>query len=394
MATTNLNEATRSSSGCGLGWYLQMGERGGGGRAIEIEMKRERQRGEIERDREGEEREKERESLCYKTDGQYLWVCGLHKLRAIWEKLPVPRVSALLQPRLGPPRTPTLTLLPHAEAGPPKTQEDEQRQRGGEAEQRERRSRGRGGAGGGAEGGAEQEAEQREGRSRRRSRGRGGAGGGAGGGAEGGAEQREGRSMASWFGWGEPFQRSPQRSAAEVVTDTLMVELGWQLKEAERSQRERDSEFRRLQTGVDYSWLASLPRCTYELSVGDRLALEELCAKIHPSYCGTAILRFRQVVLENEPEVAEVAGLFRSVLGEVLERMKEEEEAKRLSRQWSSRRSVSTSLMTFRSRVRINPFATDGEVKTVSEDVERGLSRAERAKRVWSMPEFRTSKAL
>ncbi|XP_064196946.1 protein RD3 isoform X3 [Anguilla rostrata] len=360
MATTNLNEATRSSSGCGLGWYLQMGERGGGGRAIEIEMKRERQRGEIERDREGEEREKERESLCYKTDGQYLWVCGLHKLRAIWEKLPVPRVSALLQPRLGPPRTPTLTLLPHAEAGPPKTQE----------------------------------AEQREGRSRRRSRGRGGAGGGAGGGAEGGAEQREGRSMASWFGWGEPFQRSPQRSAAEVVTDTLMVELGWQLKEAERSQRERDSEFRRLQTGVDYSWLASLPRCTYELSVGDRLALEELCAKIHPSYCGTAILRFRQVVLENEPEVAEVAGLFRSVLGEVLERMKEEEEAKRLSRQWSSRRSVSTSLMTFRSRVRINPFATDGEVKTVSEDVERGLSRAERAKRVWSMPEFRTSKAL
>ncbi|KAG5846314.1 hypothetical protein ANANG_G00113630 [Anguilla anguilla] len=340
-------------------------------------------------------------------------------VRAIWEKLPAPRVSALLQPRLGPPRTPTLTLLPHAEAGPPKTQEDEQRQRGGEAvqevEQRERRSRGRGGsggrAGGGAGGGAEgeeaeQEAEQRERRSRgrggaerrrsrRRSRGRGGAEGEAEQEAEQReAEQRERRSMASWFGWGEPFQRSPQRSAAEVVTDTLMVELGWQLKEAERSQRERDSEFRRLQTGVDYSWLASLPRCTYELSVGDRLALEELCTKIHPSYCGTAILRFRQVVLENEPEVAEVAGLFRSVLGEVLERMKEEEEAKRLSRQWSSRRSVSTSLMTFRSRVRINPFATDGEVKTVSEDVERGLSRAERAKRVWSMPEFRTSKAL
>ncbi|XP_061099990.1 protein RD3 [Conger conger] len=210
--------------------------------------------------------------------------------------------------------------------------------------------------------------------------------------------------MASWFGWSEPYQRSAARRPAEVVADTLMLELGWQLKEAERLQRERDCEFRRLQSGVDYSWLACAPRASYDISVGERLALEELCAQIPPPYCGTVILRLRQEVQQNEPEVGEVSALFRAVLGEVLERSREEEETRRLSRQWSGRRSVSSSLLTFRTRVRINPFGSDGnaEVRTVSEDVERGLERglergpgrAYRATRVWSMPEFRTGKTV
>ncbi|KAJ8391511.1 hypothetical protein AAFF_G00088330 [Aldrovandia affinis] len=173
--------------------------------------------------------------------------------------------------------------------------------------------------------------------------------------------------MASWFGWSEPYQRSAQKSPEDVVTDTLMLELSWQMKEAERTQRERDSEYRRLQTGVDYGWLASYPRSTYDITAGERLGLEDLCAKIHPSYCGAVILRLRQVVLENEPEVQEVSSLFRSVLLEALDRMREEEEARRLSRHSS-------------------------ELRTVSEDVERGLGKAERAKRVWSMPEFRSGK--
>ncbi|KAI1897702.1 hypothetical protein AGOR_G00086000 [Albula goreensis] len=200
--------------------------------------------------------------------------------------------------------------------------------------------------------------------------------------------------MASWFGWGEPYHRCAQRSPADVVTDTLMLELSWQMKEAERMQRERDNEYRRLQTGVDYGWLASYPRSTYDITAGERLALEDLCAKIHPSYCGAVMLRFRQVVVENEPEVQEVSSLLRSVLMEALDRMKEEEEAKRLSRQWNNKRAMSASLMTFRSRVRINPFGSGSEVKTVSGDVERGLDKAERAKRVWSMPEFRNGKAI
>lgn len=94
-----------------------------------------------------------------------------------------------------------------------------------------------------------------------------------------------------------------------------------------------------------------------------------------------------------------MSGLFRSVLLETLDQLKEEQEAQRLAHQWHNRRGVSTSLMNFRSRIKINPFGStvgltsteaDGmglnELKTVSEDVEKGT---ERSHRVWSMPDFR-----
>ncbi|XP_077442558.1 protein RD3 [Stigmatopora argus] len=203
--------------------------------------------------------------------------------------------------------------------------------------------------------------------------------------------------MASWFGWSEPHQRIPHREPADVVTDTLMVELSWQMKEAERLQRERESEYRRLKTGADYSWLASVPRSSYSISTGERLGLEDLCAKVPPSCCGLVILKFRDAIRASEPEVHEVSGLFRSILVETAEQLKEEEEAQRLARQWSNKRAKSVSLVNFRSRIKINPFgsavglvSTDGErlsdLKTVSEDVERGTDREER---VWSMPDFR-----
>ncbi|XP_046871463.1 protein RD3 [Hypomesus transpacificus] len=210
--------------------------------------------------------------------------------------------------------------------------------------------------------------------------------------------------MASWFNWSEPHYRTPRRDPADVVTDTLMLELSWQLKEAGRQQRERENEYRRMQTGVDYSWLVNTPRGTFDISAGERLGLEDLCSKIHPPYCGAIILRFRQAVVENEPEVQEMAGLLRSVLLEALERMREEEEGQRLARQWSSRRAMSSmSLMSFKSRVRINPFGSTmgltssaanqgtgfGDLKTVSEDVEKGQEGPEKAQRVWSMPDFR-----
>lgn len=101
----------------------------------------------------------------------------------------------------------------------------------------------------------------------------------------------------------------------------------------------------------------------------------------------------------NEPEVQEVSGLFRSVLMEALDHMKEEQEAQRLARQWNNRRAVSMSLVNFRSRIKINPFGSTvgltsaaadgtglGDLKTVSEDVERGTEGEQRA---WSMPDFR-----
>ncbi|KAM9797827.1 protein RD3 [Neosynchiropus ocellatus] len=205
--------------------------------------------------------------------------------------------------------------------------------------------------------------------------------------------------MASWFSWNEPYYRSPRRDPTDVVTDTLMLELSWQLKEAERQQRERESEYRRLKTGVDYSWLASTPRSTFTISTGERLGLEDLCSKVPPSNCGLVILKFREAMQANEPEVQEVSGLFRSVLLEAVENIKEEQQAQRLTRQWTNKRAMSVSLMNFRSRIKINPFgsapgltpstangAALSDLKTVSEDVERGTEREER---VWSMPDFR-----
>ncbi|XP_075940165.1 protein RD3 [Anarhichas minor] len=205
--------------------------------------------------------------------------------------------------------------------------------------------------------------------------------------------------MASWFSWNEPYHRSPQRDPADVVTDTLMLEFSWQLKEAERQQRERENEYQRLKTGVDYSWLANTPRPSYNLSTGERIGLEDLCSKVPPPYCGQVILKFREVLQANEPEVQEVSDLFRSVLLETLDHLKEERETQRLAHQWNNKRAMSMSLMNFRSRIKINPFGstvgltsavTDeaglSDLKTVSEDVERGM---EGSQRVWSMPDFR-----
>ncbi|XP_028295242.1 protein RD3 [Gouania willdenowi] len=210
--------------------------------------------------------------------------------------------------------------------------------------------------------------------------------------------------MASWLNWNEPYSRSPRRDPADVVSDTLMLEFSWQLKETERQQRERESEYQRVKTGVDYSWLASTPRTSYSISTGERLGLEELCSKVPPSCCGLVILKFRESMQANEPEVSEVSGLFRSVLLEALDHLKEQQESQRLSRQWNNKRAMSSmSLMNFRSRIKIKPFgstlglssppaAADGaglsDLKTVSEDVERGMDSEER-QRVWSIPDFR-----
>nr|6DRF_A Chain A, Protein RD3 [Homo sapiens] len=142
------------------------------------------------------------------------------------------------------------------------------------------------------------------------------------------------------------------RSPAEMVLETLMMELTGQMREAERQQRERSNAVRKVCTGVDYSWLASTPDSTYDLSPIERLQLEDVCVKIHPSYCGPAILRFRQLLAEQEPEVQEVSQLFRSVLQEVLERMKQEEEAHKLTRQWSLR--PRGSLATFETEAEID----------------------------------------
>ncbi|XP_004387601.1 protein RD3 [Trichechus manatus latirostris] len=195
-------------------------------------------------------------------------------------------------------------------------------------------------------------------------------------------------SLIPWLRWNETSPRLSSQSPAEMVLETLMMELAGQMREAERQQWERNNVGRKIRTGVDYSWLASTPRPTYDLSPGERLQLEGVCAKIHPSYCGSTILRFRQLMAEHQPEVQDVARLFLSVLQEVLEKMKQEEEAHKLTRQWSLRPRGSLALATFKTRARISPFASD--IRTISEDVERDTPPPPRT---WSMPDFRSPQA-
>lgn len=99
-------------------------------------------------------------------------------------------------------------------------------------------------------------------------------------------------SLASWFRWNEPPHRISQRNPTEMVVETLMMELSWQIKQAEKQQRERENEYRKIKTGVDYGWLVSYPKQSYDISPGERLQLEDMCTKIHPSYCGPVILRY------------------------------------------------------------------------------------------------------
>ncbi|XP_004613091.1 protein RD3 [Sorex araneus] len=187
-------------------------------------------------------------------------------------------------------------------------------------------------------------------------------------------------SLLPWLRWPEAPTRLAARSPAEMVLDTLMMELLGQMREAERQQRQRSQAGGKVHTGADYSWLASAPRSAYDLSPGERLQLEDVCARVPPCYCGPAILRFRQLLAEREPEVQEVARLFRTALHEVLERARREEEAQRLTRQWPR----GGPALAYRPRARIAPFAPD--IRTISEDVERVAPPPPRA---WSMPEFR-----
>lgn len=105
-------------------------------------------------------------------------------------------------------------------------------------------------------------------------------------------------SLGSWFRWNEPPRRMTQRSPTEMVIETLMMELGWQIKEAEKQQRDRENEYRKIKTGVDYSWLINYQKHNYDISPGERLQLEDLCSKIHPSYCGPVVIRYSEVFEE------------------------------------------------------------------------------------------------
>ncbi|XP_063293403.1 protein RD3-like [Pelobates fuscus] len=198
--------------------------------------------------------------------------------------------------------------------------------------------------------------------------------------------------LAGLFGWndaGGSVMKLAPRGSAELVTETLMLELNSHLKRSERHQRERLIEYRRVKNGVDYTWLASIPRQAYEISPGDELELRDICSKINPSQCGPAILRFRRLMLEFEPEGAEIPRLFRSVLQDFVSKEEEEQRKKMLEGPWEKRRRAK-SLATVHynpPRLRVNPFQLED---AHGSDTESELAASGRA-RSKSMPEFSTT---
>ncbi|XP_017263684.1 RD3 domain-containing protein [Kryptolebias marmoratus] len=162
------------------------------------------------------------------------------------------------------------------------------------------------------------------------------------------------------FPWSAVFSLEPkvpgQRSTEELVTNTLMLELGAMVKRTERIRLERAAEGRRRRRSssstADYSWLANTPAPQpYQLTPNDLLELQDLCAKIPPAQCGPAIVRFRRMVTQMEPEVHEVPRLFRSVLRSCVEEVGADDDAHVPSALFEKQqRSKSLSFVTFRTK--------------------------------------------
>ncbi|XP_052005182.1 protein RD3-like [Xyrauchen texanus] len=159
------------------------------------------------------------------------------------------------------------------------------------------------------------------------------------------------------FPWSVVFSLEPkvpgQRTPGELVTNTLMLELGAMVKRTERIRLEKEIRRRRNSSSADYSWLAGpQPRVPYELTPGDVLDLQDLCAQIPPQQCGPVIVRFRKLVSEIEPDVHEVPKLFRSALQNCLDEIQGDAELQDRANRWEKQRSKSLSFVTFRSKFR------------------------------------------
>ncbi|XP_044061065.1 RD3 domain-containing protein [Siniperca chuatsi] len=168
------------------------------------------------------------------------------------------------------------------------------------------------------------------------------------------------------FPWSAVFSLEPkvpgQRSTEELVTNTLMLELGAMVKRTERIRLERASEGRRRRRSssstADYSWLANTPTPQpYELTPNDLLELQDLCGKIPPAQCGPVIVRFRRLVSQMEPEVHDVPRMFRSVLRDCVDEMNGNEDAQMQDTATEKQqRSKSLSFVTFRTKFRTGHF--------------------------------------
>lgn len=151
----------------------------------------------------------------------------------------------------------------------------------------------------------------------------------------------------------------PVRDQQSLVSDSLMNELDFHVKEMERMERENDQERKRQETGVDYSWLISAPPKVYEVPQLERLELEGQCYQVKPSESGTVLSLFRDALL-NEPKSYELARILRACIRQVFEQRPKEETLA----QWVTKRSISLGSLRIRpTSSKVSPCPRSGNLQ-------------------------------
>ncbi|XP_045166851.2 protein RD3-like [Mercenaria mercenaria] len=171
--------------------------------------------------------------------------------------------------------------------------------------------------------------------------------------------------MFSWKSLLKPWasgdtQKPPERDEQMMLTDSLMLELEFHIREMERMNRDREQELHRQKTGVDYSWLVTAPVKSYEIPQFLRLELEELCYQIKPQECGKVITLFRDSLL-NEPTVKEMPHIMKACIKQVLDQRPKEETLT----EWVTKRTISLTNIKLRPQSKITPTDID-----ITDDVE------------------------
>jgi hypothetical protein len=116
----------------------------------------------------------------------------------------------------------------------------------------------------------------------------------------------------------------PEKSEQAMVSESLMMELDFQMQEAEQLMKQQKQQERKQATGVDYTWLMTPTTKGYEMSQVERMEIEELCMKVKPSECGKVINMFRDSLL-RQPSVEEIPRCLRAVVTQVLDTRPEED---------------------------------------------------------------------
>lgn len=172
--------------------------------------------------------------------------------------------------------------------------------------------------------------------------------------------------MFSWKSLFKPWaggetQKPPERDAQMMVTESLMLELEFHIKETEQISRDREQELRRQQTGVDYSWLVTSPPKSFDIPQLVRLELEELCYQVKPEECGKVISLFRDSVL-NEPSVTEMPRIMKACVQQILDQRPKEETLT----EWVTKRTVSLTNIKIRPQTKITPSDVEDDLESQS----------------------------